>query len=79
MHINAYCQAEKQSIKRVVTYDWGPKQMDGKGQGCQMKGVSKEKDVEAKGCHRKGMSWNAKGKGCQSKGMTKERDVKEKG
>ena len=26
MHINAHCQAEKQSIKRVVTYDWGQKQ-----------------------------------------------------
>ena len=27
IHINAHCQAEKQSIKRVVTYDWGRKQI----------------------------------------------------
>ena len=29
IHINAHCQAEKQSIKRVVTYDWGQKQTMG--------------------------------------------------
>ena len=30
IHINAHCQAEKQSIKRVVTYDWGQKQTNTK-------------------------------------------------
>ena len=38
--------------------------MDATEQGCQSKGMSKQRDVKAKGCHR--------AKGCQSKGMTKQ-------
>ena len=41
IHINAHCQAEKQSIKRVVTYDWGLKQS-------RAKKIIKDKQTKSK-------------------------------
>ena len=45
------------------------------------KGMSKQRDVRAKGSQGEGRpeKWDVKAKGCQSKGMSEQRDAKAKG